>query len=440
MDWRWLAWTAYFRTRSESVIPLYRQMNRNQWREQKELLTVCSQRLDKLLHHAAHEVPYYRNLPREPQLADFPSLTKTDIQTRGVELHAKRITGRTWATTSSGSTGEPTRVLLDPQAHSWRTATGWRGDCFGGLKPTDRFVSFWWSSPALDWRAKLQSRLRSWLFNRHIFDSLATDANIARYLHQALISLQPAVLYGFTSNLIAYVRFARELRLKPSHALHKVMPTGEHTTPQHAAELEDYFGCPIRQRYGCAEVGDIAHQCEKGTWHIHAEHVRLEVLGEDGHIHDRGCGRLLVTCLSNFTMPLIRYDLGDIVDLTPAPCDCGRSLPTFTSIEGRAVEFVYCPNGRWISSLMFAGYFHKHEPVRHFRVIQDAPDHIHILIVPHSSFSKGRKRKLLEFFSPLLGEQMRISIEQVSGIAPLPGKKNRLVLNHLDPPVVPRFT
>ena len=81
------------------------------------------------------------------------------------------------------------------------------------------------------------------------------------------------------------------------------------------------------QRYGCREAGDIAHQCEHGTWHINTDHLHCEVLRNDGSIGTTGKGRLLLTKLYNDLMPLVRYDVEDLVELTNDGCPCGRCLP-----------------------------------------------------------------------------------------------------------------
>jgi phenylacetate-CoA ligase len=54
---------------------------------------------------------------------------------------------------------------------------------------------------------------------------------------------------------------------------------------------------------------------------------------------DRPCapgevGRVVVSTLHNYAMPLFRYDLGDLAEVGP-PCECGRTLPVLNRIVGR---------------------------------------------------------------------------------------------------------
>ena len=48
--------------------------------------------------------------------------------------------------------------------------------------------------------------------------------------------------------------------------------------------------------------------------------------------------RLLLTNLYNYTQPLIRYDVSDMLALSPVPCACGRPFPLISAMAGRSEE------------------------------------------------------------------------------------------------------
>ena len=56
-------------------------------------------------------------------------------------------------------------------------------------------------------------------------------------------------------------------------------------------------------------------------------------------------GRLLITSLNNFALPLLRYDSGDLGVADSGPCACGRTLPSFAAIAGRLRRFASLPDG-----------------------------------------------------------------------------------------------
>lgn len=97
------------------------------------------------------------------------------------------------------------------------------------------------------------------------------------------------------------------------------------------------FGVPIADSYGAAEIGQLASECpDCGEYHVSAEAVHVEILRDDGEIARPGeIGRVIVTGLYNFAMPLIRYEIGDLAEAGSERAACGRSLPSLRRVLGR---------------------------------------------------------------------------------------------------------
>jgi len=91
------------------------------------------------------------------------------------------------------------------------------------------------------------------------------------------------------------------------------------------------WGVPVVDMYSTREAGYLALQCpDHEHYHVQAESALVEVLNAAGHPCRAGeTGRVYVTPLHNFAMPLIRYDIGDFAEVGP-PCPCGRGLPVLT--------------------------------------------------------------------------------------------------------------
>lgn len=89
--------------------------------------------------------------------------------------------------------------------------------------------------------------------------------------------------------------------------------------------------------YGLTEVGYVAWQCERrGPLHVNAEAYLVEVLRDQRPAVAGELGRVVITDLRGRTMPLLRYDTGDLALAAEAPCECGRPLPLLGRMEGRA--------------------------------------------------------------------------------------------------------
>lgn len=68
-------------------------------------------------------------------------------------------------------------------------------------------------------------------------------------------------------------------------------------------------------------------------------------------------GRVVVTMLQHETMPLIRYDTGDIAAFDLAPCPCGRTTIRLGSLRGRATEILKTPSGAYLHSQFLVQIF-----------------------------------------------------------------------------------
>ena len=131
---------------------------------------------------------------------------------------------------------------------------------------------------------------------------------------------------------------------RPCESLKGVLGISEQLTPEMRAFVERCFGVPIHQNYGLNEIGVVAGRCEAGRYHVHSEHCLVEIVREDGSAAEPGeTGRLIVTGLSNFAMPLFRYDADDLATVVDGPCACGRTLPSFGDIVGRYNRVAFMP-------------------------------------------------------------------------------------------------
>jgi phenylacetate-CoA ligase len=138
---------------------------------------------------------------------------------------------------------------------------------------------------------------------------------------------QPGLLATTPDNLAALVRHCRENNLKFLSILH-LRTMGLPVSAELRAECHSLWDTRLFDGYVSAVAGAIAYPCPDGTHHhIHAERALVEILDHRGQPCDRGQpGRVVVTPLHAFAMPLIRLDVGDVGIFGPS-CRCGRGLP-----------------------------------------------------------------------------------------------------------------
>ena len=430
--WRWRLWQIGDRLQRRGATSLYPRLIESQYWPVDRLQELAESKLHNLVAHALKHVPYYSARCSGRTLDEFPVLTRAGLQRHAQELLADDADPVLLTLSSSGTTGERVTVKRDRAMQDMSMACAWRGDCWGtDIAPWDRQLTLWGDPQSESFSARLHNRVWPFYRNRFIFKGFMFNADRARKCHWLLWRLRPSILAGYPTSMVAFARFARELGLKPP-PIAKVLPTAEQCYPEDAAELTVYFRAPVLERYGAHETGAIGHQCEHGNWHLHCEHTYLEVLKDDGTIARKGAGALLCTTLSNFSMPLVRYEIGDYAELSDEKCPCGRGLPVFRNLEGRFGQFVFCPDGRWITSHGFLAPLRWFD-LGGFRLVQDEPGRI-TLMLAQARLNTGDLNRLRQAYERLHGGTLRVDFEFVSEIPPLPSGKRTRVLCMLPRP------
>ncbi len=163
-------------------------------------------------------------------------------------------------------------------------------------------------------------------------------------LVRKLNEFQPATLCGYSSLLgvLALEQIHGRLQIAPS----LILSSAEQLTEATIAALRNAFeNCTVLNDYCAAEGGEIAMTCPCGKLHVNEDWIILEPVDEEDRpvcpmeISDS----VLVTDLSNFVQPIIRYRLDDRVQPMSKPCRCGSKRQLIT-VHGRESDVVIFEN------------------------------------------------------------------------------------------------
>src|SRR5208282_3466525 len=149
--------------------------------------------------------------------------------------------------------------------------------------------------------------------------------------------------------------------------------------------------------YSTVEAGYCALQCpEHEHYHVQSESALVEVLDKAGDPCRPGeSGRLVVTSLHNFAMPLIRYDTGDFAE-PGGPCSCGRGLPVLDRIVGRVREMLVMPSGARSFPRLRTEKLADIAGVVQFQVVQKSIRDLEVRLVVAPSFASADEDRLRE--------------------------------------------
>lgn len=218
-----------------------------------------------------------------------------------------------------------------------------------------------------------------------------------------LKDINPDYLQTYPTNLSALLQRFERLNMKLPQ-LRQIRTVGETLKDEIRESARRIFNAGIADIYSSEEVGTIALQCpESGFYHVMSESLIVEVLDEQGEPCQPGqIGRVVVTDLHNFAMPLIRYDIGDYAEVGD-DCPCGRGLNVLKRIAGRSRNMLLLPDGRRIWPLLADHLFNDIGTIRQRQLIQRGREKIEARLVADIPLTVGQEKRLTDLLHDLLG-------------------------------------
>jgi phenylacetate-CoA ligase len=248
---------------------------------------------------------------------------------------------------------------------------------------------------------------------------------------RALDSSKPDIVFTYPSILtllseeIDKINFTKiEPRL--------IFTIGETLTEYNRKKCSTVFNSDVYTMYGTEENGLLAFECkEHSGYHCISDCVIIELLNDDRNVENGEVGEIVVTNLINYTMPLIRYKIGDIGTFTDERCSCGRSYPLITSIEGRTDDFLILPSGKKISPRVI-NVIEDIPGVYRYKTVQETKNRIVVNLVKGKGFNDKTISEIKKHIKAgCLGEDVKVDVKLVEEL-PLEGRgKLRAVVSNV---------
>jgi len=453
----------------------YRKLSLQDSLPHRDMAALQSDKLARLLRHAASSVPYYRDLlaergvqmngqaPRE-LLSQLPLLTKQDVVTNfpdRILAHGKRAAASKHIT-STGTTSDRIDIVLDLACQNsrhglelWCYDVG--GSCRLGARrleiPPDacsrecgvnahRPVGFMdevrWAAaqsgrPVREWASvaarRARYRLRRALLNDETLPPFGPDGTriapdaLQSYV-DAISEKQPYLLTGLPTYLHEIARHIQ--RTGQSVHVPVIRPIGSVSTPRLKRLIGEAFGGDVFETYGSNELGPIAVECsEHRRLHVAMGSYVVEVLRNGEPAAEGELGHIVVTCLDNYSMPLIRYKLGDVGRWHSGPCECGRESQLI-ECNGRLQDLIVCADGSAVTEEEIMEAFYFDHGLDHFQLVERKRGAFDLMVLP----APGQEldlETLREAAGDLLGNPKRLDVFPVDTIYPEATGKFRFV-------------
>ncbi len=402
----------------------------------KELQSFQQKQLQKLLLHCYDNVPYYRTIfvniglitDGKVDLSKFsmiPILTKDIIRTRQKDLISKDYQTRKWFYTSSGgSTGEPINHIQDNMYAKWANAT--RKFYFQSILHIDEIkakkILLWGSEKELfENTIGLKSKISNWLRNTIFLNSFRMSyADIKSYIN-TINSYKPDLIRGYAASLYSIAKYCQKHNVQV-YSPQVIISAAEKLTSEMRNDIEKVFHTKLYNFYGSREVGSIAGECSKGFLHGFSFYNYLELVDSNNKpLTSQKEGKILITNLHNYSMPLIRYEIGDMATMSSKSCSCHSILPTYQDISGRITDHFIKKDGSLVPAEFFIhliGVVCDTGAIKQFQVIQEDYLLVTILVVPNRKLTASEKRDIEQKIQLMMTNKCKITWKMVSDIPP----------------------
>jgi phenylacetate-CoA ligase len=416
----------------------FAQLKKHQLLKERDQIRVQEKKLRALINHAYENVPYYhqlfdsvgikpQNIQRVKDLQKIPILSKEDIRKNFPDNIIAKGTDITKCHTVSttGSTGIPLKFAFSSKMYDYTQALYLFSFTECGLRLTDKLVGIY--------HRDYQSSLLKVLLNKIGFLKWE-NIPIFNHVESILESLkrsEPDVISAYPSMLSL---LSKEIRKQNISGINPrfILAGGETLTVKAENEISEAFKSKIFRTYGAEEFSILAFECKKHSgYHIISDAIILEILKNDKYVSEGEEGEIIVTGLINYTMPLIRYKLGDIGTFTNKKCTCGSGYPLIKNIEGRTDDFLILPSGRKISPRVI-NVIEDIPGVSRYKTVQEAKDRIVVNLVSEKGFSPETINEIKKHIKAgCLGEEVKVVINLVDELSTNRRGKLRAVISNV---------
>jgi phenylacetate-coenzyme A ligase PaaK-like adenylate-forming protein len=350
-----------------AVLAYRRRLRRRDHWSRPQLLAHQQRALARLRSHAYGKSSFYRDfhagltaaplsqlpvLTKQQLMDNFDRLvTRPDIQLAEIEQYLAALTGnqlfheRYYVSATAGTTGRRGIFLWDfPEwvqvVASYNRAFDWAGST-AGLTHRVKTAVVSSTNPSHQ-SARVGASIHSrWVPTLRI-DSGDDLASVVVRLND----WQPQMLIGYASmlRLLAEEQLEGRLRITPRF----IFSASEVLTDATRRVAASAWGRPPCNVYAATETSGIAAECgQHPGMHLFEDLVITEVVDADNRPVPPGeyGAKVLVTVLFSRTLPLIRYEMSDSLQVAADDhdCPCGRPYALLAGIQGRQQEALRFP-------------------------------------------------------------------------------------------------
>ncbi len=213
-------------------------------------------------------------------------------------------------------------------------------------------------------------------------------------------------------------------------------------TNEMRARIEKASGIKAYDIYGLSEIIGpgvaIECHCQQGM-HIFEDHFYPEIINpETGEVLPDGeLGELVLTTLSKFAMPMIRYRTRDLTRIIPERCECGRTIRRIDRISSRSDDMFIIRGVNVFPSQIETALLSIEGTMPHYNIIlytENGMDNIEVDVEINTELFSDKvrsmedlQRRLSSAIESLIGLRVKLKLVAPNTIQRSEGKARRVI-------------
>jgi phenylacetate-CoA ligase len=368
---------------------------------------------------------------RFASLAEFANAVPITAR-QTVQEHGRAMTSRSRPPDRVRMTGGSTAAPLQIPAWSSETratrSDTWCGRRWYGVGPGSRLFLLWGHSHLLGtglrgWTRARRLELSDWLLGYRRFSAYDLQPDQMRRAADELLAFRPDFVIGYSValDLMARANADRKAALRDA-GLRVVVGTSESfPSPDSEGLLRDTFGCPVAMEYGAVECGAIAHTHPDGGYRVFWRNNLVEAVGSGG------TRRLVITTLYPRAFPLVRFEIGDEIEVADGVSGIPTGLAEFRRVVGRCNDYVVLKDGFTVHSEVFSHAIRPCVAVRGFQILQEG-DALTMRYTSADELPAEQSRGLRSRLEQVHPDLAAIRLERVGGLSQTVAGKTRMII------------
>jgi len=395
--------------------------------DDQKLQDYQAKKLNYLTEYAKKNTKFYSEIDKS--FLQFPIIDKSIIKENSEDILSDKYKNKQlFSMSTSGSTGTPFTIYQNINKKKCVNAEIIKYSNDVGYNVGSKLIFL----RAMTKKSE-KTKLKKIIQNEELIDigNLSDDSikNILAVINKK--SQNGAILLAYASTYDAIRDYILKYNLKSfSGKIKGIISSSEMLFDNTREVLEEFFNCKVTSRYSNQENGVLGQDIDlNNAFYINESNYYIEIfdLESDTLLNDGEFGRIVVTDLHNFAMPMIRYDTGDVGSIEIITNDNTKKR-VITNFGGRKIDLVYNTEGKLLSPHVISNLMWDFQSIDQFQFIQvDKKKYV----VKVNSNNVDFESTLYNNLMSLLGKDALIKIEHVKEVPVLSSGKRKYIINQM---------